>query len=147
MSEQFTVSGQTSAPPDAVWAVLADYFRLATWASQIDHSSAMTAAPAGMGASRRVATGGSVLIENVVDWKPSSAMAYEIVGLPPIVSRVENRWELRSTGAATSITLTCSVEPGPKPPMKVAAKAVVRRIGKVNESLVADLIAAAEEAS
>ena len=79
--------------------------------------------------------------------KPPTAMAYEIVGLPPVVSRVENRWELRPSATGTSVTLTCIVEPGPKPPMRVAAKAVARRIGKVNESLVADLIAAVKEAS
>ena len=127
--------------------MLSDYFSLADWASAIDHSSAMTAAPAGMSASRRVATGAGVIIENVIDWKPPTAMAYEIVGLPPVVSRVENRWELRPSGAGTTITLTCIVEPGPKPPMKVAAKAVARRIAKVNESLVSDLIAAVKEAT
>ena len=147
MAETVSASATVGVPIDRVWAVLSDYFALADWASAIDHSSALTAAPAGMGASRRVAMGSTVIVENVVDWKPTSAMAYEIVGLPPVVSRVENRWELRGDGAATVVTLTCSIEPGPKPPMKVAAKAVARRIGKVNESLVADLVRAAVEAS
>jgi len=40
--------------------------------------------------------------------------------------------------------LTATIQPGPKPPMKLAAKAVARRIGKTNRSLVDDLIAAAE---
>lgn len=145
MTETASARGQTSAPPSVVWRLLGeDFFGLATWATAIGHSSAMTATPPGMGASRRVQAGGAVLLENVVDWAPESALAYEIVGLPPVVRGVENRWELEADGSGTSITLTCAVEPGPKPPMVVAAKAVARRIAKTNESLVADLIARAE---
>lgn len=147
MAETVSTSTTLAVPTERVWAVLSDYFALASWASAIDHSSPLTDAAAGMGASRRVAMGSNVIIENVVDWKPPSAMAYEIVGLPPVVKHVENRWEVRGDGTDTTVTLTCSIEPGPKPPMKVAAKAVARRIGKVNESLVADLARAAAEES
>ena len=145
MTETVSTSVDADIPADRAWTLLSDYFALADWAAAIEHSSAMTDTPAGMGASRRVATSAGVILENVVDWKPPTAMAYEIVGLPPVVSRVENRWELQPSGTGTTITLTCIVEPGPKPPMKVAAKAVARRIGKFNESLVSDLIAAAQE--
>ena len=144
MSEQFTVSGRTSADPGAVWAVLADYFRLATWASQIDHSSAMTATPSGPGACRRVQVGSAVLLETVTDWETESVMAYDATGLPPVVRRFENRWTLTPDGDGTSIELVATVEPGPRPPMKLAAKAAARRIGRTNRSLVDDLAAAAE---
>ena len=144
MTETTLVSGHAAVGPDRVWAVLGDYFALATWASEIDHSSAMTATEAGLGASRRVALGSTVLIENVVAWEPGVEMAYEIVGLPPMLRRVENRWRLTADGDGTAVELTASIEPGPRPPMKLAAKAAARRIGKTNRSLVDDLIAAAE---
>ena len=43
MTETVTKTGRSSASPEAVWAVISDYFRLHTWASAIDHCSAMTA--------------------------------------------------------------------------------------------------------
>jgi len=61
-----------------------------------------------------------------------------------VLRRVENRWRLTPDGDGTAIELTATIQPGPKPPMKLAAKAVARRIGKTNRSLVDDLIAAAE---
>jgi len=136
--------GRTAVSPETVWSVLGDYFALASWSTQIDHSSAMTATEAGLGASRRVTVGSAVLIENVVEWQPGEGLAYEIVGLPPVLRRVENRWRLTPDGDGTAIELTATIQPGPKPPMKLAAKAVARRIGKTNRSLVDDLIAAAE---
>ena len=147
MSEQFSVSGRTSADPAAVWAVLADYFRLATWASQIDHSSAMTATPSGPGACRRVQVGSAVLLETVTDWEPESVMAYDATGLPPVVRRFENRWTLTPDGDGTAIELVGTLEPGPRPPMKVAVKAIARRVLKTNQSLVDDLVAAVEKES
>ena len=145
MTETTMAAGRASVGPDAVWAILSDYFRLATWASAIDHSSAMTATPAGPDASRRVQLGSTVLLENVVAWEPEHEMAYEIVGLPPVLRRVENRWTLTADGDGTAIELVATIEPGPRPPMKVAAKAAARRIGKTNRSLVDDLIATAEQ--
>ena len=144
MSEQFSVSGRVAVPPETVWAVLGDYFRLATWASQIGHSSAMTADPAGPGACRRVQVGSSVLLETVTDWEPGSTMAYEASGLPPIVRRFENRWRLTPDGDGTTIELVGTLEPGPRPPMKVAVKLLVRRVATTNQSLVDDLVAAVE---
>ena len=144
MTETVVHRGRSAAPPDAVWAVLGDYFALATWASAIDHSSAMTATPAGPDASRRVALGSTVLLENVVTWEPSAEMAYEILGLPPVLRRVENRWRLTPDGDGTAIELTATITPGPRPPMKLAAKAAGRRIGSTNRSLVDDLVAASE---
>ncbi|MEM8705352.1 MAG: SRPBCC family protein [Actinomycetota bacterium] len=145
MTEHVVKTGRSSAGPDAVWAVISDYFQLHTWASAIDHCSAMTATPIGPEASRRVVVGSAVLIENVVEWEPTEVMAYEIVGLPPVVSSVQNRWVLTPYGSGTTVELTASVTPGPRPPMAVAAKAVARRIGSTNQSLVDDAIARAEQ--
>lgn len=145
MIEHLVKTGRTSADLETVWAVLSDYFQLHTWASAIDHCSAMTDTAAGPDASRRVVVGSAVLLENVVEWEPGEVMAYEIVGLPPLLRSVQNRWVLTADGEGTSIELTASVTPGPKPPMKVAAKAIARRIGATNQSLVDDLITRAEK--
>ncbi|MEM9202732.1 MAG: SRPBCC family protein [Actinomycetota bacterium] len=147
MTETVVHRGRAAAAPAEVWRVLGDYFALATWAGAIDHSSAMTATPAGLDASRRVALGSTVLIENVVAWEPGQEMAYEIVGLPPLIRRAENRWRLAADGDGTSVELTATIEPGPRPPMKIAAKAVARRVGATNRSLVDDLVNAAERQS
>jgi hypothetical protein len=142
MSETTRASGRAAVGPDAVWAVLGDYFGLATWASAIDHCSAMTATPPGLDASRRVQVGSTVLLENVVAWDEAAVMAYEIVGLPPVLRRVQNQWTLTPDGDGTAIELVATIDPGPRPPMKVAAKAAARRIAKTNQSLVDDLVAA-----
>ncbi|MEM9464742.1 MAG: SRPBCC family protein [Actinomycetota bacterium] len=145
MTEQVTATARCAAPPAAVWAVLGDYFRLASWASAIDHSSAMTATPAGPGAVRRVQVGTAVLLEEVTEWDPAATMAYEATGLPPVVRRFENRWTLTEDGGGTGVELVGTIEPGPRPPARAAAKVVARRIAQTNRSLVDDLVAAAEQ--
>jgi hypothetical protein len=107
----------------------------------------MTAAPAGPDARRRVVVGSNVLLEEIVEWAPNEVMAYEILGLPKALRSVQNRWVLAARGAGTSIELTASIEPGPRPPMKLAAKAAARLIGRTNSSLVNDLVARSEKES
>ena len=104
----------------------------------------MTATPAGLDASRRVQVGSTVLLENVTEWEAEASMAYEATGLPPIVRRFENRWTLTPDGDGTAIELVGTLEPGPRPPMKVAVKVIARRVAKTNQSLVDDLVAAVE---
>lgn len=145
MTEPVVTSQTVPVRPERVWAVLSDYFALAQWAEEISHSSAMTDAPVGMGASRRVQAGPFVLIEDIVDWRPGSELAYEIRGMPPVVQRVENRWTLTPDGDGTLVSLGCVVEPGPRPPMKVAARAITRRIAKTNAGLVRDLVRHVQE--
>ena len=147
MSDETAVATtRTSAPPAAVWQVLGEgFFAIADWADAVAHSSAMTPTPAGIGASRRVVAGGAVLLENVVEWEPGTVLAYELAGLPPVVGRVENRWEIGSDGAGSTVSLRCTVEPGPRPPMRLPAKVLAKRIAKTNRSLVADLVARVEQ--
>ena len=147
MTEHVVKVGYSSASPEVVWSVLGDYFQLHTWASAINHCSAMTAAPAGPDARRRVVVGSNVLLEEIVEWAPNEVMAYEILGLPKALRSVQNRWVLAARGAGTSIELTASIEPGPRPPMKLAAKAAARLIGRTNSSLVNDLVARSEKES
>ncbi|MEO0494694.1 MAG: SRPBCC family protein [Actinomycetota bacterium] len=145
MTEHVVKTGRSSAPPEAVWDVLSDYFQLHAWASAVNHCSAMTATEAGPDASRRVVVGSNVLLEDVVEWEPNEVMAYEIVGLPRVLRSVQNRWVLTPDGDGTAIELTATIEPGPRPPMKVAAKGAAQLIGRTNKSLVHDLIIRAEQ--
>ena len=76
------------------------------------------------------------LIETVTIWEPERTLAYTLDGLPPVVSSVVNRWDLEADGGATVVTLTSEVTPGPRPPMKVAARAVARRLDKENAAMI-----------
>ncbi len=141
-----TKSASTTASPDVVWSVLADFFAIAEWASAVGHSSPMTATPAGVGASRRAQVGSAVLVEKVRSWEPGVGLAYELIGLPRFVDQAVNEWVLSpGHNGGTDIALTLTITPGSKPPMKAAAKAVANRAGNTNASLVADLVATVEQ--
>ncbi len=136
-------SRRVDASPSAVWSVLADFDRIVEWAPDVDHSSWLTARTEGIGASRRVQVAAMTLVETVTRWDEEATLAYTITGLPPVVSRVENRWDLQADGSATTVTLTVDVTPGPRPPMKLAAKAVTRRLAAANMKMLDALAAAA----
>lgn len=131
-----------AASPTAVWAVLSDFGRLACWAQDIDHSCQLTERREGVGTERRVQVKSNVVLERVTVWQPNEALAYEIVGLPSVVSSVVNEWTLSAEGDRTQLALTAQIEPGPKPPMKLAARLLARQMGSVNQRLLRDLDAA-----
>ena len=131
-----------AASPAAVWAVLSDFGRLACWAQDIDHSCQLTERREGVGTERRVQVKSNVVLERVTVWQPNEALAYEIVGLPSVVSGVVNEWTLSAEGDRTQLALTAQIEPGPKPPMKLAARLLARQMGSVNQRLLRDLDAA-----
>ena len=144
-----TVTHETtvSASPGMVWAVLADFSSIAGWAQDVDHSCPLTQRLQGVGAERRVQAKSNVLLERVTVWQPEKALAYEIVGAPAVVSSIVNNWSLTADGDHTNVALTCQVEPGPKPPMKLAARFIARLCGSVNQRLLRDLAAAAARAA
>ncbi len=136
-----------AAAPAEVWALLSAFDRLAEWAEEIDHSSQLTERREGVGTERRVQVGTNVLLERVIVWESEEALAYEIVGLPNVVSRVVNEWTLTADGDHTHLALTAQVEPGPtmpmkKLPMKIVARLLARQMGSVNQRLLRDLEAA-----
>ena len=132
-----------AASPAAVWALLAAFDRLAGWTQEIDHSCQLTERREGVGTERRVQVKSNVLLERVTVWQPEETLAYEVVGLPNVVSRVVNEWTLRADGDHTQLALTAQIEPGPKPPMKLVARLLARQMGSVNQRLLRDLDAAA----
>jgi uncharacterized protein YndB with AHSA1/START domain len=129
------------APPGRVWAVLAEFDRLSSWAGDVDHSSLVTDRVEGVGTARRVQVGRTVLIERVTEWDPPDALAYDLEGLPPVVGGASNRWTLQPVGPRTEVTLTSTVDPGSRPAGKLAAPLVARRLGRASDGLLAGLAA------
>jgi hypothetical protein len=121
--------------PEEAWAALAAFDRISEWAVGVDHSSYLTEQTEGVGATRRVQAGRTVLVERITEWDPPRALAYAIEGLPPVAGVATNRWVLRPDGNGTTVSLTASVEGGVKP----VARLVARRLAKVNEGLLAGL--------
>jgi len=134
------------APPAAVWEMLARFDRLAEWATSVDHSSLLTARAEGVGTERRVQAGSMVLVEEITVWEPESRLAYVLRGLPPVVSEVVNDWMIEADGDGSRVALTAHITPGPRPPMRLAARVLARRIGASNAGLLTDLARATKGA-
>lgn len=129
-------------PPEAVWAVLADYGAIADWADNADHSCLLGTAGApteGLGLTRRIQAGRITLVEEVTTWDPPEALAYSIEGLPKVVRSVSNEWRLAPVGDTTRVTLTTRVDCGPRPPQELLARIVARRLAKASDTMLAGL--------
>lgn len=134
-----TVSHVTvAAPVDVVWDLLAGFADISTWASNVSQSSLLTTTAPGPGAVRRVQVGRTALRETVTRWEPGHALAYDIAGLPAVVTAARNTWTLESSGTGTVVTLTgeASTRGGP-----LVARLVARQLGKAGDELVRSLAA------
>lgn len=136
-----------SAPPQAIWDVLADFGSLSSWAVDVDHSCVLNRGPDGatVGTTRRVQVGRNVLVERISEFAPPSVLAYDIEGLPCRLRAVANRWTLRPVGEATEVTLTSTVEIGAGPLARTAEWAVCRGLAKASDSMLAGLARRTEE--
>ncbi len=142
-----TRSRALTAPPDEVWAVLADFASISGWAPNVDHSCLMTDRVDGVDAVRRIQAGRNTVIERVIEWDDARSLAYTIEGLPPVIRSVVNRWDLRETAGGTKVSLTTDVDAGPRPPQKAIARAVARRMARESDKLLAGLARRLEGAS
>lgn len=127
-----------AAPVEVVWDLLAGFADISRWAGPVSQSSLLTATAPGLGAVRRVQIGRAALRETVVRWEPQRALAYDITGLPAVVTAARNTWTLEPSGTGTQLTLTCDLETRGGPPV---ARIVARQVGKANEQLVQSLVA------
>ena len=130
-----------TAPPQAIWDVLADFGSLSSWADNVDHSCVLVPGPDGgtFGTTRRVQMGRNTLVERIVEFDPPVALAYDIEGLPGRLRHVSNSWALRPTGAATAVTLTSRVEIGPGLVSRAAEQIVARVMARQSDSMLAGL--------
>ena len=124
------------APVDRVWAVLAEFDDISTWApAVVDHSSSMGGPDGGIGAARRIQTGRTTIVETVESWDPPNVLTYRLEGLPRALRRVTNEWRLEPVGDQTQATLTTTVVVGPRPPQRLVERIALRRMEKVSDGL------------
>jgi hypothetical protein len=117
-------SRTVAADPRTVWAVLADFGAISSWADNIDHSCILNHGNEPVGTTRRVQIGRNALVERITEYDEAHALAYDVEGLPKRLRRFNNRWSLRPRGDRTVVTLTSTVEIGSRPLHKVAERAV-----------------------
>jgi len=128
-----------------VWDVLADFERLAEWADNADHTCWMDDPRSDgemVGRARRVQARRVVLVETITVWEPPSRLAYDLGGLPPIVRSAVNEWRLvadPSERDSTLVTLTTHVDCGPRPPQRMIARGVGRRLAAASDVMLAGL--------
>lgn len=162
--ERSTVIAHSAA---AVWARLADFGAISSWADNVDHSCLLRRSgedpSAGVGAVRRVQVGRRALTERVVTCDEPRTLAYAIEGLPPVAKHVTNEWRLEpigtgsagpgSEGAATTgpfqcrVTLVTTVDCGHRPPQKLVANLLARRLAKDSDTMLAGLVDSMKEPS
>ncbi len=119
-------SRRIAADPRAVWAVLADFGAISSWADNIDHSCILNHGSEPVGTTRRVQIGRNALVEQITEYDETRALAYDVEGLPKRLRRFNNRWSLRPGGDGTVVTLTSTVDIGSGPVHKIAERAVCR---------------------
>lgn len=130
------------ASPEDVWDVLADFGALARWAPDVDHSCLLRDGELDTGLARRVQVGRNALVETVAAIEPGRRLAYRIEGLPPVLRHVANEWVLEPRGAGTEVSITSTVDAGPRPPQRLIARLAAVRFARASESLLAGLTAA-----
>lgn len=128
-----------SASPSEVWAALSDFGAISAWADAVDHSCLMSDQTEGVGAVRRIQSGRVTLVERVERWEPPSVLGYALEGLPPVVKSASNTWRVSPNGTGSTVSLATDVDCGPRPPQRLIARAVARRLATTCEHLLADL--------
>lgn len=139
-------TGSIPAPPEVVWNVLADFGAIVVWAPNVDHSCLLTEQQSGLGAARRIQTGRTTLVETVTEWAPPTddepgVLSYRLDGLPKVVRSVTNSWRLTPGDDGTAVTLTSTVDAGPRPPQKLIARIVGRKLAAASDEMIAGLAA------
>ncbi|HVS68483.1 MAG TPA: SRPBCC family protein [Mycobacteriales bacterium] len=134
-----------AAKRSKVWAVLADFPAIVTWAPNVDHSTATTTAHGGIGAVRRVQSGRITLLETIVGWQPDELLAYTLHGLPPIAGSIVTTWRLEELGDGTRVSLTTEIHPRPNPLGRIVARALGRQLQKAAKQMLTGLAEQVEE--
>lgn len=116
---------ESSAPPAAVFAVLADHERWPEWFPSV-RTVTVTGAATGVGARRRVAVPGGTVDEEFIVWEPGARWSFTGIAARPRFTRslVE---DCRLTGLAsggTTISYTMYLDPPP------ALRAVMRLLAR-----------------
>lgn len=125
----------------AVWAVLADFGALSSWADGARHSEVLHHGPDGLlGTSRRVQVGRDALVETVTDCVEPITLAYDIAGMPRRLRSLSNRWTLAAAGSGTIVTVTSTVRVDAGPASRAAEWVVGRAMAKMSDEMLAGLV-------
>jgi hypothetical protein len=131
-----------AARAQEIWDVLADFGSLSSWAPNAEHSCILSSGPDGgpVGTARRVQLKRDALVERITEFDPPRALAYDIEGLPRRLRRVTNRWTLAASApGSTVVTLTSTVDIGPRPPQRLAERVLCRFLARQSDSMLAGL--------
>jgi Polyketide cyclase / dehydrase and lipid transport len=131
-----------AAEPQVIWAVLADFGSVSTWAAFVDHSCLLESTPEDgpLGLVRRIQLGRNTVLERIVEFDAPRALSYDIEGMPRLVRRLHSRWELQATtGGCTEVMLTTTVDIGPRLPQRLAERVMCRLAAKQCHELIAGL--------
>ena len=136
-----------AAAPQALWEVLADFGSISSWAGNVDHSCVLEHGADGspLGMSRRVQVGRNALVERITAFTPpgsdeSSALGYDIEGLPRRLRRLANRWDVRpADDGRTEVTVTSTVEIGENLLARAAENVVCRAMAKQSDAMLTGL--------
>ena len=131
-----------AASAQKIWAVLADFGALSSWADNADHSCILFRGADGgpIGTARRVQIKREALVEQITEFDPPRALSYDIEGLPTALRRVTNRWTVTPTdGESSIVTLTSTVEIGPHSPQRLAEHVLCRFLARESDSMLAGL--------
>lgn len=119
-----------SKPVDEVWARLADFGAIASWAPQVDHSRLTTEGDVRPGAVRRVQAGRQTLLETITVWEPPRMLAYRVAGLPALIGDFTTTWELAGEGdRGTRVTVRSELRAGLPRPLAALVLVRLRREG------------------
>lgn len=142
-------SRRVAASPQEIWDVLADFGAISSWAGNVDHSCILFSGPGGaaVGTARRVQVNRVALVERITEFDPPHALGYDIEGLPGRLRRVANRWTLAPVGGgATVVSLTSTVEIGPRAPQKLAERVMCGVLARQSGAMLAGLANRLEKA-
>ncbi|WP_199255425.1 SRPBCC family protein [Mycolicibacterium mengxianglii] len=133
---------RVGAPPQTVWEVLADFGSVSYWAQSVDHSCLLHPGPDGgpIGSARRIQIGRTTLIERIVEFDEPHTLSYDIEGLPAMLGRLRNRWELRpAANQFTAVTLTTSADIGTHLAQRLLERVACRIAAAGSDGLLAGL--------
>lgn len=101
-----------AAPPDAVWAVIADHTGWPDWFPALK-SVAVTGEPTGVGGRRRVSIPGMRFDEVFTAWEPGRLFAFTVVATrPPLLTAMAESVALTDTGdGSTTVVYRQGFEP------------------------------------
>lgn len=131
--------GTSAAPPEAVFAVLADHGAWPEWFASVRRVE-VTGAAEGIGARRRVYAGPLVVDEEFVAWEPGHRWAFTATAVRPAFTRsLLEDCQLAPATGGTAIVYTMHLDPPAalRPVVALAAPAIRRRLRRALAALAA----------